>query len=42
MCLEPQIFPDAINNSNFPSAVINSGEIYKSKIIMKLKNNFIS
>ena len=42
LCLEPQIFPDAINNSNFPSTVINSGEIYRSKIIMKLKNDFIS
>jgi len=41
LCLEPQNFPDAINNSNFPSPIIKSGEKYKSKIIMKLRNDFI-
>ena len=42
MCFEPQIFPDSINQSNFPSTKINVGETYRSKIIMKLRNNFKS
>ena len=41
MCFEPQIYPDAINHPNFPSPIIKSGETYRSKIIMKLRNNFL-
>ncbi|MBR4949716.1 MAG: galactose mutarotase, partial [Clostridia bacterium] len=28
-CLETQHFPDAINNENFPSTILNPGEIYR-------------
>ena len=30
-CLEAQNFPDAINHDNFPSCVLNPGEIYRQK-----------
>ncbi|ODN71317.1 aldose epimerase family protein [Methylobrevis pamukkalensis] len=29
ICLEPQVFPDAINNPRFPSAVLRPGETYR-------------
>ena len=41
MCFEPQIFPDAINHSNFPSPMLNAGDTYRSTIKMKFRNNFI-
>ncbi|HLX95789.1 MAG TPA: galactose-1-epimerase, partial [Verrucomicrobiae bacterium] len=34
-CLEPQNFPDAPNQPNFPSAELKPGETYKSTIIYK-------
>ena len=40
LCLEPQLFPDAINHKNFISPVLHKGQTYNSKIIMKLKNDF--
>ena len=41
MCFEPQIFPDAINHSNFPSPMLKVGDTYRSTIKMKFRNNFI-
>ena len=41
ICFEPQIFPDAINHPNFPSPILRKGNKYKSKIVMRLRNDFI-
>ncbi len=41
ICFEPQIFPDAINHPNFPSPILRKGSKYKSKIVMRLRNDFI-
>ena len=41
ICLEPQNFPDAINNLNFPSPILKKGESYKSFTKIKLRNDFI-
>ena len=40
LCLEPQLFPDAINHKNFISPILRKGEKYNSSIVMKLKNDF--
>ena len=40
LCLEPQIFPNAINHKNFISPIVKANKVYSSKIIMKLKNDF--
>jgi len=40
LCLEPQFFPDAINQENFKSPILKIGEQYQSNITMKLYNNF--
>jgi aldose 1-epimerase len=40
LCVEPQFFPDAINQENFLSPIIKANEIYTSTIVMKLYNNF--
>ena len=40
LCMEAQIFPDAINHSNFISPILLSNETYSSKTVMKLKNDF--
>ena len=40
LCLEPQLFPDAINHSNFKSPILRANEKYSSTIIMKFKNDF--
>ena len=40
ICLEAQIYPDAINHSNFISPILKANEKYSSKIIMKFKNDF--
>ncbi|NOT73865.1 MAG: galactose mutarotase [Cyclobacteriaceae bacterium] len=37
-CMEAQHFPDSPNHSNFPSTVLNPGEVYKQKTIYKFKN----
>ena len=31
LCLEPQVWPDAINHSDFPSAVLRPGETYRQR-----------
>ena len=41
LCFEPQIFPDAINNFNFITPILRKGEIYKSTILIHLRNDFI-
>ena len=40
LCLEPQFFPDAINQPNFISPILKTGKKYSSTIIMKLINDF--
>ena len=40
LCLEPQFFPNAMNEKNFRSPLIKSKELYISNIIMKLGNCF--
>ncbi len=35
VCLETQFYPNAINNDNFPSPILRSGEIYLFKTIYK-------
>ena len=40
LCIEPQFFPDAINQSNFISPILKVGEKYSSTILMKLTNDF--
>ena len=40
MCLEPQNYPNAINQSNFPSAILRKNKNYLSKIKIKLRNDF--
>ena len=40
ICLEPEIFPDAINHPRFKSPILRSSDTYSSTIIMKLRNNF--
>ena len=40
LCLEPQFFPNAINQSNFISPILKAGDKYSSTIIMKLINDF--
>ena len=41
MCLETQIFPDAINQPDFPSTILKKGETYSSNTKIKLRNDFI-
>ena len=41
MCLEAQIFPDAINQSNFPSIILKKDETYRSNTKIKLRNDFL-
>ena len=40
MCLEPQNYPDAVNQSNFPSPILKKNKNYLSKIKIKLRNDF--
>ena len=40
LCLEPQLFPDAINHTNFESPILCKEDKYQSLIVMKLKNDF--
>lgn len=40
ICLEAQLYPDAINQPNFISPILKARETYSSKIIMKFKNDF--
>ena len=41
MCFETQIYPNAINQPNFPSTILKKGERYKSNTKIKLRNDFI-
>ena len=41
MCLETQIFPDSINQQNFPSTILKKSETYSSNTKIKLRNDFI-
>lgn len=34
-CLEPQHFPDTPNQSQFPSTVLNPGEVYETKTVFR-------
>ena len=38
--VETQIFPDAINQPNFPSTILKKGEKYTSNTKIKLRNDF--
>ena len=40
LCLEPQFFPNAINQENFEKPILRTDEIYSSTILMKLENDF--
>lgn len=35
MCLETQHYPDSPNKENFPTTVLNPGDVYKSTTIYK-------
>ena len=40
LCLEPQLFPDAINQKNFKSPILTANDTYISTISMKFRNDF--
>ena len=40
LCLEPQFYPNAINQENFYKPILRANEKYNSTILMKLNNNF--
>jgi len=33
LCLETQMYPDSVNHENFPSIILNPGEMYKQKTV---------
>ncbi|KAK8951133.1 hypothetical protein KSP39_PZI003011 [Platanthera zijinensis] len=35
LCLEPQGFPDSVNHPQFPSQIVNPGEVYKHDQVIK-------
>lgn len=35
LCLEPQVFPDAPNRADFPSARLDPGEIYSNRMVLR-------
>jgi len=37
MCLEPQGYPDAVNNPSFDSIVLNPGDVYRATTIFRLR-----
>ena len=39
LCMETQLFPDAINQANFESPILKAGEEYTSNTIIKFLNN---
>ena len=41
LCFETQNFPDAINQSEFPSIILKKDEVYSSNTKIKLRNDFI-
>ena len=38
ICFETQKFPDAPNNTDFPSTLLSPGDIYKNETILTFKN----
>jgi aldose 1-epimerase len=38
LCLEPQHFPDSPNRPDFPSTVLEPGEIYRSRTVYRFSN----
>ena len=40
LCLEPQLFPNSINQKNFKTSLLYKGKRYESRILMQLENNF--
>jgi aldose 1-epimerase len=37
VCLEPQGYPDAVNNPAFDSIVLEPGDVYRTTIIFRLR-----
>jgi aldose 1-epimerase len=35
LCLETQGFPDAVNHPNFPSQIVNPGQVYRHDMLFK-------
>src|SRR5690606_20022787 len=35
LCFEPQVFPDAPNNPDFPTARLNPGQTYQNKMVLR-------
>lgn len=35
LCLETQMYPDSVNHDNFPSIILNPGELYRQKTVHK-------
>jgi aldose 1-epimerase len=35
LCLEPQVFPDAPNHPDFPTARLNPGEVYRNTMVLR-------
>jgi len=35
LCLEPQVFPDAPNKAQFPSARLDPGEVYRNSMVLR-------
>ena len=40
LCLEPQLFPNAVNHKNIKSSILLKDKLYESTIVMRLGNNF--
>jgi aldose 1-epimerase len=36
LCLEPQGYPDAVNNPSFDSIVLKPGEVFRATILFRL------
>ncbi|CAH2041015.1 unnamed protein product [Thlaspi arvense] len=39
LCLEPQGFPNSVNQPNFPSQIVNPGDIYKHVMVFEFTAN---
>ena len=40
ICLEPQFYPDAINQPNFPSPILKADQVYQKTITMQFRNDY--
>jgi aldose 1-epimerase len=38
LCLEPQVFPDAPNRPDFPSAHLEPGETYRNAMVFRFSS----